>query len=260
MLKLMKYEFRKMRTPLLIMLAMLAVLEIGYVIGDRIDDYRVIGVCLGLLTALVFAVYLYILVSGIVSYSRELNNKTGYLTFMMPVSPAEVVASKLLFTMLAALVVAALFGASIYFDYAREFHKLNMNADTYRQLDFTFTMLTGGMGGNITLTQVLLRVAEIGGRVLISILTLLCTAYLAITLSATLLQNKRGFLRGLLSFILFVLLQYATSKLSGEMVSGAADTLQETGALLGKALAIEAACCLVFAGASAVLLDRKVSL
>ena len=53
MLKLMKYEFRKTRTMLLVMLAALILLEAGFLIGDRIDDYRVAEVCLGLLTMLV---------------------------------------------------------------------------------------------------------------------------------------------------------------------------------------------------------------
>ena len=113
MLKLMKYEFRKMRTTLLIMLAALAALEAGYLIGDKLHDYRVVGVSLGLLTALVFAVYVYILIAGIVSYSRELNDKTGYMTFMTPVSPLGVVSSKLLFTILAAVAATALFGGAV---------------------------------------------------------------------------------------------------------------------------------------------------
>ena len=157
MLKLMKYEFRKMRTTLLIMGLALMALEAGYLIGDKIKDYRVTGVSLGLLTALVFAVYVYILIAGIVSYSMELNDKTGYMTFMTPVSPLGIVASKLLFTILAAVVVTALFGGAVYYDYAQQFGRLDLGEDVYRELDFAFSMFTGSMGGNVTLTRVILQ-------------------------------------------------------------------------------------------------------
>ena len=130
MLKLMKYEFRKTRTTLLIMVAALVALEAGFLIGDRIDDYRIAGVCLGLLTALVFAVYVYILIAGITSYSREINDKTGYMTFMVPVSPMGIVVSKLLFTVLAALVITALFGGAVYYDYAQLFKRLDFDKET----------------------------------------------------------------------------------------------------------------------------------
>ena len=261
MLKLMKYEFRKMRTTLLVMLAALVALEAGFLIGDRIDDYRVAGVSLGLLTALVFAVYMYILIAGIVSYSRELNDKSGYLTFMTPVSPMGVVASKLLFTVLAALAATALFGAATYYDYSRMFGRLDLGEDAYRQLDFTFTLFTGNMGGNYTLTRVVLTLAFEVGTVLIEILLLMCTAYLAITLSATLLHNKKGFVRVLVSILFFVALNFITGKVGGLATS---DTLPSTTAellrLLGVQAAIDFAFAAVFAGASAWLLDRKVNL
>ena len=261
MLKLMKYEFRKTRTTLLIMLAALVALEIGFLVGDRMKSYRLVGVSLGLLTGLVFAVYVYILISGIVSYNRELNDRTGYLTFMMPVSPMGIVASKLLYTVLAALAVTALFGAAAYYDYSRLFERVDIGADAYRQLDFTFTMFTGSMGGNVSLTRVLLTVGFEIGTVTIGIILALCTAYLAITLSATLLQNRRGFLRHLLSFLLFIGLNWFTSWVSGRVIS---DTLPESTPMLMRMLgiraAIEFAFAAVFAGVSALLLDRKVSL
>ena len=261
MFKLMKYEFRKMRTVLLVMLIALAVLEAAFIVGDRINDYRVVGASLGLMTALVFVVYFYILIAGILSYSRELNDKTGYMAFMVPVSPMGIVASKLLFTILAAVAVTALFGGVTYLDYARQFSRLDMGADAYAQIDFAFTMFTGSLGGNVTLARVILSIAYEAGVVLIGILLLMCTAYLAITLSATLLQNKRGFLRALVSFVLFLALNYITSKVGGVAASNASPTSsKELFRLLGARAAVEFAFAVLFAGLSALLLDRKVSL
>ena len=261
MFKLMKYEFRKMRTTILAMLGALVVLEAGFLIGDKVENYTIAGISLGLLTALVFAVYVYILIAGIVSYSREINDKTGYMTFMVPVSPMGVVASKLLYTVLAALVVTALFGGAVYYDYHMVFKSMDMDAESLRQMDFAFSMLTGGMGANVSLTRVILTLAFEAGTVLISIILTMCTVYLAITLSATLLQNKKGFLRFLVSFLLFVALSWLTAKAGGSLSGDAVpSTSRELLRSLGAQAALDFGFAVVFAAASAWLLDRKVSL
>ena len=261
MLKLMKYEFRKTRTTLLIMLAALVALEAGFLVGNSADNDRLTGVCLGVLTALVFAVYIYILISGIVSYARELNDKTGYMTFMVPVSPMGVVASKLLFTILAALVATALFGAAVYYDYATIFGRLDLGEDAYNQLSFAFQMFTGGMGAGVSLTRVILTLGFEAGTVLIEIILVMCTAFLAVTLSATLLQNKKGFLRWAASIVLFFALNWVTGKVSGTVIRDIEpETTAQLLSLLGMQAAVHFAFAAVFAGATAWLLDRKVSL
>ena len=89
----------------------------------------------------------------------------------------------------------------------------------------------------------------------------MCTAYLAITLSATLMQNKKGFLRLLVSVLLFVALNYATERVSGLTMR---DTMPKDSAELISMLAVQAgihfAFAAVFTGATAWLLDKKVSL
>ena len=261
MLKLMKYELRKMRTILLAMLVALIALEAGFLIGDMLDKDDLATVCQVLLTFLVFAVYVYILVAGIVSYSRELNDKSGYMIFMVPVSPMGIVVSKLLFTILAALVVTALFGGAVYYDYARLFQKLDLGEYSYQQMNMAFTMFTGQMGGAVTLTKVILTIAFEAGTVLIGIILLMCTAYLAITLTATLLQNKKGILRILVSLALFVALNYVTSRVTGLVARDVTPgTSSELVKMLGARAAVEFGFAAVFAGASAWLLDRKVSL
>ena len=243
MIKLMKYEFRKLRTVLLIMVGALVVLEACYLIGDRIGSYRLTGVSLGLLMALVFAVYIYILIAGMVSYARELNDKTGYMTFMTPVSPLGIVVSKLLFTILASVVVTALFGTAVYYDLSKQFAELELSGDVMRSLDFTFTLFTGSLGSNITLMKVILNLALEAGAVLISILLTLCTSYLAVTV------------------ILFFALSFGTGKVSELVVhDGVIETTEQLLSRLGAQAAVDFAFAALFAGASAWLLDRKVSL
>ena len=258
MFKLIKYEFLKMRTLLGLMTLALIALEIGFIAGDKTQNPELMGVCLGLLSVLAFAVYLVILLSGISSYGKELNDKTGYMTFMAPVTPLGVVASKLLFTMAAAVVMAALFGGAVYYDMTRLFDGVEWDPQMLEQMNFFFRVYLGGQYG---LTTVLLNVALIGVTVVLQVLAVMCAAYLAITLAATLLQNKKGFLRFLVSIIFFGVLQYVMSTVSRLVIgSPAAQTTREAMSYIAKDLALEGAFCVLFAGVSAWLLDRKVSL
>ena len=201
MLKLMKYEFRKMRTTLLAMLAGLIALQIGFVVGTHTDNNTVVIVCLSLITLLTSLVYAYIILAGMASYSRELKDKSGYLIFMTPVSPLGIVLSKLLFTALAALVATATFGVAAFLDFRYIFQQANISKETMDQINM---LLRFGLNANADLLQIVRIVMYYVCTVLIEVLLTMCTAYLAITLSATMLQNKKGFVRALISLLLFV--------------------------------------------------------
>jgi len=91
----------------------------------------------------------------------------------------------------------------------------------------------------------------------------MCTAYLAITLSATLLQNKKGFLRALISLVLFLALTWGSNWLAQKLLYDriAIDaTLEQMRGVIGWSLLMNAVLCALFTGASAWLLDRRVNL
>ena len=71
---------------------------------------------------------------------------------------------------------------------------------------------------NATVQQILQQAGFWTLTVLIEVLLTMCTAYLAITLSATLLQNKKGFLKGLISILLFVALSWGSSWLAQKLL------------------------------------------
>ena len=262
MLKLMKYEFRKMRTVLLILLGGVAVLQAAFMVGDLIDDERVVGVSLMLLTLLAFVVYFYIMISGFLSYSRELSDKTGYLAFMTPVSSVKLIGSKLLFTGLTAIAVTALFAGAAWCDYMLLFKRMNLGADALQQADISLAMFTRSLSGEaFTLTELILRGAFLLGQVMISLMLFMCTAYLSITLGSTLLQAQKGFWRGVVTLAIFIALSFITNKV-GELASGDAEFRLTSDVLrsLGVVGGIELTFAVAFAGLSAWLLDRKVSL
>ena len=260
MLKLMKYEFRKLRTTLLILLGSAAALEVGFLAGQAMKKTTMMTVCLGLITFLTFLVYAYILLAGMASYSRELKEKSGYLIFMTPVTPLGVVISKLLFTTLAAVAATVLFGGIAYLDFRMLFERMHFDARLTQQIN---TLLRFGLKADAGIEQILGMAAFYTVTVLVEILSTMCTAYLAITLSATLLQNKKGFLRALISLVLFVALNWGLGWLTQNLVYSrvALDTpFQEMTGPLAVSVGMNAVFCALFAGASAWLLDKKVNL
>jgi len=261
MLKLMKYEFRKWRTTLLALLAGLAALEVGFIVGQKLDKGSLMWTCLGMITVLAFAAFAYLLIAGIAGYSQELREKSGYLIFMTPVRTLSIVLSKLLFVALAGLVAMALFGTAAYFDFKYVIEMADLDANTLNQVNM---LLRFGLNASATVQQIVQMAIFTGFTVLIEVLLTLCTGYLAVTLSATLMQNKKGFLRVLVSFALFVALSWGanwvTQKILYDRVATLSATQSELVGILGWSALLNFAFCAVFVAASTWLLEHKVNL
>ncbi len=261
MLKLMKYEFRKWRTTLLAMLGGLAALEIGFLVGQSLNKTGLMSTCLVLITILTFAVFASLLIAGIAGYSQELNQKSGYLIFMTPVPTLGIVLAKLLFIILVALVSMALFGAAAYFDFRYLIGKLDIDAETMNQINM---LLRFGLKANADVRQIVQMAMFTACTILIEVLLTMTTAYLAVTLSATLMQNKKGFLRAMVSLLLFVALTWGanwiTQKLLYDRVSGVNSSVSELKGTLGWSALLNFGFSAVFTAASTWLLEHKVNL
>ena len=256
----MKYEFRKIRTVLLCLLIALLALNIGFLFGFNTGRDTLSSVCFTLIFLSVFVVYICILISGILSYSRELKDKSGYLIFMTPVSPMGVVVSKLLFTVLAALVCTALFGFAVLMDFRLMLGRLDLDPEVLDQVNMVLRL---GLKSDATIQMILQTVAFSILSLLIEVMLTMCTAYLAITLSATLLQNRKGFLRGLISIALFIALTWGSGWLTQTLIydrMGMGETVSQMSGTLAVSLLFNIALCAIYAGASAWLLNRKVNL
>ena len=99
MLKLVKYELRKNRTALLVLLAIAAALEAYFLISIAREASEDVYTAIALLTLLFACVSFAVFILGVSSYSGELKRKSSYLIFMTPNSALAVVISKLLFTL-----------------------------------------------------------------------------------------------------------------------------------------------------------------
>ena len=107
MLKLMKYEFRKNRMGLAVMLGIAAGLFALAPLGRALDKEELMFISVSLLFFYAFSAYVYVLARGIAAYSGELRGRTGYLLMMVPRSTMSILFGKLLFTFAFALVMLA---------------------------------------------------------------------------------------------------------------------------------------------------------
>ncbi len=207
MLKLIKYELRKNRTVLLVLLAIVAAIEL-YFLGSLLaqSDSDIIA-SLSLMFFAFFALSAAVFILGVSAYSGELKRKSSYLIFMTPHSTLAIVASKLLFTLVigvlfAALVVAMLtVNLPVIVDYYGEWGGFYMLIDEML-LQRGVDLGQIAMGLTLTILQLFLELLSIVG-----------VAYFSITLSATILQNRKG--RGLLSFLFFAVISYVLTRISG---------------------------------------------
>ena len=149
MLKMLKYEFRRGIFPLLIVGIVIAAIELYFLISTLTEhaDHSVIAVSLLILAA--FCCYLFVLIYGIISYSQDLKNKSGYLVFMAPISSYKVIGAKLLSILLTgAIIVAVIFGLLTL--------DLSLAYSTYDSIDTFYDFLSNilEMGGYLKITGI----------------------------------------------------------------------------------------------------------
>ncbi len=202
MFKLIKYEYRKDLVLYIVLFAVLLVLEAYLLFGilSGQDAHLAISIVLFVLGA--SAGILFIFIMGVVSYAREINSKYSYMTFMTPSSAFQVVGAKYLSLFFATALASGLYVFFIYLDYRLVALKYGDVIDTMKMLEDVLSIM--GINANSILIALLasLFLEWIGIFVTVSY------AYLAITLSATILANKKG--KGWLAVGLFVAIYIIT--------------------------------------------------
>ena len=206
MLKLIKYEFRRSHTSLLVMLAVALMLYLAAPLGALLDREGLMGVSLFALMFYCFAAYVYVLIRGVTAYSGELSTRSGYLMLMVPRSTLSIVLSKLLFTlcfaivMLAVCIVACVGSASIFMDEVFDVRGL-IPMLKYVALNMEIDLSALGF---FCLYAVV--------SALISVISIVSMGYLAVTLSAAIAARSKG--AKLLSAALFIVLLILVGKVS----------------------------------------------
>lgn len=105
MLKLLKYEFKENLKDIIGMFLILIILFVFCWIGIY-NDYRTFSVVAAILTAV--SVMITMVIISISLFTKELKNKTRNLKYTLPVDPAKIVASKIIFSYLLMLIYCIL--------------------------------------------------------------------------------------------------------------------------------------------------------
>ena len=255
MLKLMKYEFRKNRAGIIVMLAIALGLFLLAPLGRALDKGNLMIISVFLLFSYAFAAYVYVLVRGIAAYSGELRGRTGYLLMMVPRSTMSILFGKLLFTFFFALVMLAVSSLALMASggiLLEEVYELSNLLDVARYL----LREIGVDPGAIAATALFFTSA-----ILTSVVEFVAMGYLSVTLSATVLQSGKP--RGLLSFLFFAVLATATGFLQNWITPEVTDLYATYGEALRAAMPVivfDLALTCGYTALSAVLLKKKVSL
>lgn len=204
MFNLIKYEF--LRKYKLILMTVVSALIINLFLLTR-------GVSGSSIFLVFFPLILSILyVSDIIRmYSDDLNKKSGYMLFMTPNSGYKIIVSKLITAVFEGLAIILLYFVFILLNGAYIIYV----AGDYINLDEVIRainmLLSGSLGFNLGHVFVLLFAA------LVFIIGFIITAYTAMTIRKSIFsENKFG---GLLSFIIFIGLNWIISYTSGKLFS-----------------------------------------
>ena len=219
MLKLIKYEYRRNISGILVMLGLILAAQGYFLWGVAKMSMEHVTVAASLLMTLTGVAVSVVLLYSVSLYSKELNAKTSYLTFMTPNSSAKILGAKLLATLLLGLVYAALLGGCLVWDFTT-MRRL------FPEIQFVQAMLDALLiQANTNLSELLVVISSFAVDFLVNFYATVVIAYLAITISATALQNKR--FKGLLSLILFLGIMAAMIYLLNLLPGGYYSTMEE---------------------------------
>ena len=255
MLKLVKYEVRRNRNWMIIVLLAAIALQ-GYFLGASYlkNEEHMVMSGMFLVMATVFVVYA-LLIAGVSMYSRELSAKSSYLTFMTPNSATKILGAKVLTVAFLCVGFAALLMGFAAWDY-------QILRGQYPQLNMMFLLSQFNMrsvGIDMTIQEVIWMLVQFGMGAVVTFFTTVMIAYLAITLSATVLQNKK--FKWLISGLLFAAIFFGMQWVMGKIpMTGNYSSMQAVLRSLIPHFLLELGVMIVSFFLSAWLLEKKVSL
>ena len=250
MLKLMKYEFKKTWITKLILLGVTAVAEIAFLVGLYTDKEGPLGLSIFVLMMLAFGGVLVIGLESVLILHRDMNTKQSYMLFMTPNSCYSILGAKVLECGISIFITGAFYFALGALDVTLLFAKqgqLNRIWEMIQDIISSFSV------NGHALTLNLESMAGFAFSLLTAWISTVTTAYLAVTVSAALLNGKR--FNGLLSFVLFLALSWITNW----VVQLPNDSIRDTGTLILVDGVISLAFAAVMYVVTAQIMEKKLS-
>lgn len=255
MLKLTKYELRKTRTILLIAAICFAILELAYIIGLISHKEDLADGSAAFLALFATFSYLFFLVLAIMNYSKELNSKSSYLIFMTPNTPLAIISAKMLMILLVGLTSLIVYALFCWLD-------IRLLIAFYPDAEMTGDLLAGfAKGLGVDLPELGFSLLAMLIAMIVTFFTVVALAYLAITLSATFLQNFRfkGWISSGLFLVLFWAVTWIDNHLLPDLYPNPA-TWQQLWIAIAPSCVLYIVFMILSTIACSVLLEKKVSL
>lgn len=198
MLKLMKYEFKKQAMTKVIMLILIAVIEVVFLIGVAVKtNENLIMVPMIIMIFFTVVAIFFVSVESIFTFSNDLKTKASYMLFMTPHSSYTIIGAKLL----VAFITLFLTGMVLLFLNAGNFVLLGIRLEGFASMRDAIAMLLREVWHiEIDFYDVFRLILDM----LVGFATFITTAFVSITISATILADKR--FKGFVSFVIFIIL------------------------------------------------------
>ena len=204
MFRLLKYEMRKTMMPKLILLGITFVAQVIFLAGlwGNREETLAAGTALLFFIAVIGITLMGIL--SVVTLHRDMNTKQGYMLFMTPNSSYRILGAKVIECGLSLLIAGAFFFALGMLDFS-----LLLGRGANQQAWDILKQALRTINDRIQLD--LPHVSALVFNLLASWLCVITTAYLSDVVSSALLNGKKW--NGMVTFLLFLALNWATSKL-----------------------------------------------
>ena len=175
MLKTMKYELIRNKTVLIVLASIMGGSELIFLLGYMTKRAQTLALGMVLLTFGAMVVYFTIWLLGLISFGRDLREKSGYMVFLTPVSPYKIICAKMLVGLVELMITAFLLIVLASLD-------LNILASEYRGQISIIRMFAQEFGTTVDNVWGVFIVLII--ITMIEVLTLYSIAYLAAALAA----------------------------------------------------------------------------
>lgn len=193
MFNLIKYEFvKKYRMSIAVIVTAILV---GIFMSLKFGETG-LPIFVVILSISLFILYA---VDVIQMYSQDINRKTGYMIFMTPNSGYTVIGSKVITALLEGLAMLIFFILIITLNSA-----IVYGTDNFFEISFLY--------GHLSFKEGILYMVIILSAMLLFAIQFLLTIYSSITIRKSILANVK--LKGLISFAIFLLLNYIIGKIS----------------------------------------------
>lgn len=250
--KLIKYEFRKQLLSKIVVALVIGGLEAFFFLGLIVDNDDWMGTAMGLFVMAAVFSLIYFSFEAIITYSNDLKTKQSYMIFLTPCNMFQVVGAKLITTIVQIVLVGGVYltigilnGLVIVARYG-----------SLKQLIEIITQLFDTLSGvEIRLMDIVFLIVMF----LVTWMVFVAMAMFAITLSTTVLSNKKG--KGVVSIALYFFIDWLVMKVASlvtptkMMESDYLVVNSEAWAYIG---VYAAALVLCYIG-TALLLEKKVS-